>query len=923
VKTLLIITHVLLRILSFQDTDPGKKIACHYTDVAFTVFCDDLTRHSGVRIFCDESWVDQVKVTLHADSISVFSAVENAIRGTGLSVSVWHNSLLILKGGKLISALPSFESEVAENIADGKTSILTESEERYIRGRKPGDAEVLTVGKSAFGIGDVRVKVLGKVTEVETGEPMIGATMYVEELASGAVTDQNGFLSIAMKPGKYNVRFEFMGFEKKPCLLEVFSSGEFKVEMKKVVISIQEVVIYGDRQNNITSKDPGLEKISIKTVREIPTMMGERDILKVSEMLPGIVSVGEGSSGLNVRGGSSDQNVFYINKIPVYNTSHLFGFFPAFNSDIVKDFSVYKGHVPAKFGGRLSSVFNIITRQGNRKRYNLHGGINPVTGNLTVEGPLIKDQSSFLISARSSYSDWILRQIKDPVISESSARFNDVAVSLNYDFKKSQLAVFAFNSYDFFRLSDINLYQYSNRGASLNLRHTFSADLQGELSLIAARYGFETVDKQEPPVAYQHGYEIDHYEARLDFNHHTLGKHALEYGAGFLLNKLDRGTVLPFGEESLTSRVELGKERGTEGSLYVSDRVDILPWLNIALGVRYSLYVPFGPKTVYTYLPGTPLDERYIDDSLTFGNNKPIRWYSSPELRAAINIATDQDGAVKLAFNQMHQNIFMLNNTITIAPNTQWKLADYYLRPARSNQVSLGIFRNYPRGGWETSAEIFYKSTDHFPEFRDGADFLDDTQVESQVLQGKQRAYGVELSVKRNGHKLGGWLAYTWSRSLSEINGGQAWNSTNGGESYPSNYDIPHAFNTLINYSLNRRLSMSTVFTYQSGRPITYPLSVYYIDGVPVTDYSKRNKYNIPDYFRMDLSVTIEGNLRKNKMVHSSFVFSMYNLTGRKNPYSVYFKSEEGKINSYKYSVIGVPVFTATWIFKLGNYASE
>jgi hypothetical protein len=922
-KTLLIITHIILRIVSIQEPDPGEKITCHYTDIAFTEFCNDLTRLSGVKIFFDESEVKQLKVTLHADSISVISAIESALSGTGFSVSVWHNSLLILKGGRLLSSLPSYESEAGSNFEHDKTSILTESEERYIRGRKPGDAEVITVGKSSFGITNVKVKVLGKVTEEETGEPMIGATMFVEELSSGTVTDQNGFLSYALKPGKYKVRFEYMGFEKKNCLLEVYSSGEFRIEMKKVVISIQEVVVYGDRQNSITSKDPGLERISINTVREIPTMIGERDILKVSEMLPGIVSVGEGSSGLNVRGGSSDQNVFYINKIPVYNTSHLFGFFPAFNSDIVKDFSVYKGHVPAEFGGRLSSVFNIITRQGNRKRYNIHGGINPVTGNITIEGPLLKDKSSFLVSARSSYSDWILRQIKDPVIRESSAQFNDVAVSLNYDFKNSQLGFFAFNSNDFFRLSDINRYQYSNSGASLNLRHTFSADLQGELSLIGARYSFETVDKQEPSVAYQHGYEIEHYEIRIDFNHHTLGKHSVEYGAGYLLNALDRGTVLPYGEESLTTTLMLGKEKGMEGSVYLSDRVDLLPWLNIALGVRYSLYVPLGPKTVYTYLPGMPMDSRYLDDSLTFGNNKPIRWYSSPELRAAINFATDKDGSVKLAFNQMHQNIFMLNNTITIAPNTQWKLADYYLRPGKSNQVSLGIFRNYPGRGWETSAEIFYKSTRNFPEFRDGADFLDDTQVESQVLQGNQKAYGVELSVKSSGHQLSGWLAYTWSRSLSEINGGQSWNSINGGESYPANYDIPHALNTLITYSPNRRLNMSTVFTYQSGRPITYPLSVYYIDGIPITDYSNRNKYNIPDYFRMDLSVTIEGNLRKNKMVHSSFVFSIYNLTGRRNPYSVYFKSERGIINSYKYSVIGVPVFTATWIFKLGNYASE
>jgi hypothetical protein len=922
VKTILFIPYLFLRLLSVQDSEPDRKIACHFTNIAFNEFCDELTRTSGVRIYYDESWVAQVKVTLHADSISVFSAVENALKGTGLSVSLWHDNLVILKGEPLISQLPQFET-VESNKSEVNSKILTESEERYIRGRIVGDAEIIRIGKNTFGMNNALVKILGKVTEQESGEPLIGAIMYVEELALAKITDQNGFLTLGLKPGKYHVRFESMGFEKRPCLLDVLSSGDFRIEMKKSVIPIEEVVIYSDRQINVTSRDPGLERISAKTIKEIPTMMGERDILKVSEMLPGIVSVGEGSSGLNVRGGSSDQNVFYINKIPVYNTSHLFGFFPAFNSDIVKDFSVYKGYVPAQFGGRLSSVFNIIARQGNRKRFTMHGGINPVTASLTIEGPLKKDKSSVLLSARSSYSDWILAHINDPAIRTSSARFNDIAFSLNYDFKKTQVGLFAFNSYDFFRLSDINHYQYSNSGASLNFRHNFSTDVQGDFTLVASRYTFETIDRQEASSAFKHGYEIDHYEVRLDFNHVSLSKHTLEYGAGFLWNELNRGSVLPYGEESLKSQVDLGKEKGMEGSVYLSDMVDVLPWLNISLGVRYSLYAPLGPKTVFTYIPGAQLDSRYLEDSLYFGENQPIRWYSSPELRATLNLATNGNGAVKLAFNQMHQNIFMLSNTITIAPNTQWKLADYYLKPARSNQVSLGIFRNFPTGGWETSLELYYKATKHFPEFRDGADFLEGSPVESLVLQGKQKSYGVELFIKRHGHKFDGWFTYTWSRSLSKIDGGQVWNSINGGESYPSNYDIPHALNTLINYHLNRRLSLSSVLTYQSGRPITYPFSVYYIDGIPYTDYSKRNKYNIPDYFRMDLSVTIEGNLRKNKLVHSSFLFSVYNLTGRQNPYSVYFKSEDGKINSYKYSVIGVPFFTITWIFKLGNYASE
>jgi outer membrane receptor protein involved in Fe transport len=416
---------------------------------------------------------------------------------------------------------------------------------------------------------------------------------------------------------------------------------------------------------------------------------------------------------------------------------------------------------------------------------------------------------------------------------------------------------------------------------------------------------------------------MDHYEIRLDFNHLTLSKHSLEYGYEMVINNLNRGIVEPYGLNSLKVPVDLGVEKGIENSIYLSDMVDVLPWLNFSVGVRYSLYAPLGPRKVYAYEDDQPMNDENYTDSMYFNNNQPIKWYSMPEMRASINFKTDANGSVKVAFNQMHQSLFMLNNTLTIAPNTQWKLADYYLVPARGNQISVGIFRNIPEKGLETSVETFFKTTRHYPEFRDGADFLDGSPIESQVLQGKQKSYGIELSLKYSAKKIDGWLAYTYSRALVKIDGGTSWNTVNRGESYPASFDIPHALNALLNYHPGRRIGLSTVLTYQTGRPITYPVSIYYIDGVPYTDYSKRNQYNIPDYFRLDASATLEGNLKKKKPFHSSLVFSVYNLTGRKNPYSIYFRPEHGEIHSYKYSVIGVPLITLTWLLKLGNYASE
>lgn len=922
-KKLLLFLILIIYAFPAKASDPDTLISCHFNGIGFLEFSDEIYNISQVKIYFEESWVQGLEVTIQSDQITVKDAVELALFGTSLEVSVWNKQLLILPGEKLPESLPEYLIHIKTDTIENIDNALTQSEQRYLTGRKADVTQTIRIGRKGLAGSNSKVTIRGRVLEQQTGEPVIGATMYLEELKSGVATDQNGFLSIVIKPGNYTASFAYMGLETKKHLLEVLSNGEFRIEMNKSVIQMDEVVIYGDRQMNIRFKDPGLEKISAKTIKEIPMMMGERDILKVSEMLPGIVTVGEGSSGLNVRGGNFDQNAFYLNKIPIYNTSHLFGFFPAFNADIIKDFSIYKGHIPSQYGGRLSSVFNIISRQGNRKRFTARGGISPMAANLSIEGPIKKDKSSFLLSGRYLYSDWILREIKDPVINSSRAGFRDASLSWNYDFKKSQLSVFAYHSKDHFKLSDLSSYDYANNGASVNFSHNFSTSLRGEFTLTGMQYAFSTIDQQEPTTAYEHAYDINDFRLNANFIHELNAKNTLEYGVGINLFVLNRGTVSPFGERSMRLPVLLGEEKGLENALYISDAYDVLPWLNITAGLRFTVFNPLGPRTVFTYLDGAPKDPRYISDTLHFGNGEAMKWYFEPDIRAAVNIRTDENGTVKLAFNQMHQNLFVLNNTIALAPNSQWKLADYHLKPAKSNQFSAGVFRTFPKSGWETSVELYYKKTSDYPEFVDGADFLSNPLLETSILPGKQDAYGIEFLLRRSGKRLEGWIAYTYSRSIVKVNGENSWERINNGYSYPANYDIPHAVNTVVNYHFSRRFTVSSVVSYQSGKPVTYPISIYYISGIPYVDYSDRNAYRIPDYFRLDLSLTIEGNLRRNKLLHSSWVFSLYNVTGRENPYSVYFKSEYGKINSYQYSVIGVPVFTATWLFKLGNYAAD
>ena len=920
----LIFILLFLSLLQAEAQDHEAFISCNYENLTFRDFCDDVFRQTGIKIFFRDDKVKELRINIKSDRISVSDALKRALAGSGYETITWHDNILVATNLKLVDRLPDY-SQVRLTVPTTEAAgpSMTESEERYITGRRPGSTQTITVGRRGALTGKTRAKVLGRVLDSETGEPMSFVTIYIVETKSGTLTDAKGFFTLMLPQGNYNAQVEFLGYEKEKFVLEVLSDGNLTVSMKSATIQLKEVVVSTERQANIRAKEPGLDQLSVKSVKTLPMMMGERDIIKVSGTLPGIVSAGEGRQGLNVRGGGSDQNAFYLNKIQIYNTSHLFGFFPAFNSDIIKDFSIYKGHVPAQFGGRLASVFNITTLQGNKKRLAAHGSISPIAGSLTVEGPVKKDTSSFLLSGRSSYSDWLLKRVNDTTISSSKANFNDVSGGLNWDVQKTQISVFGYHSYDHFSLSDLNSYYYSNNGGSLIIGHVFTNSLRGELSLVASQYQFSTIDKQQINSAYQHSYKLNQYEVNALFKHSLSDKNSLDYGAGVVLYNLDRGNVLPYGEESLKKEVMLGTDKGIESSAFISDSYDILPWINLTFGLRYTLFTPTGPATVYTYSEGAPKDPRYIEDTLSFGSNEPICWYHEPDIRAALNIETDRNGSVKLAFNQMHQNIFMLSTTTSIAPNTQWKLADYHLLPPKSNQVSFGIFRTIPSQSLETSAELFYKQTKNYPEFKDGADFLNNPHVETSVLQGDQKAYGLELYLKRSRRKLEGWISYTYSRSFIKVDGEHAWERINSGDPYPSNYDIPHSFNLVLNYFLTRRVVFSSIFTYQSGKPITYPESVFYMNGSPYLDYSKRNAYQIPDYMRADFSLTIEGNLRKEKLVHSSLSFNVYNATGRMNPYSVYFKTENGVIKSYQYSVIGVPIFTITWLGKFGNYESD
>jgi hypothetical protein len=415
---------------------------------------------------------------------------------------------------------------------------------------------------------------------------------------------------------------------------------------------------------------------------------------------------------------------------------------------------------------------------------------------------------------------------------------------------------------------------------------------------------------------------MDHYEFRTDFSLINKANHRIEFGTSEILYKLNRGSILPFGEESNRTPVNLGKETALECAFYLSDEFTLFKKLTVLSGLRYSLFYQFGPAVINKYNSNVRTIGN-ITETQTYKKGDLIKSYSGPEYRVAINYILGSNISLKASYNRMYQYVFMLSNTIAISPDDKWKICDYHISPPVSDQISAGYYRNFMNGSIKANMEVYYKWIDNPVEYKDGTDFTSPDPIETQLLQGKQHVYGIEMMISKTSGKTTGWLSYCYSRSLVKVDGGERALQINNGIEYPSNYDRPHSINLVFNHNVNRRLSWSTNFVYSTGRPITFPISVYYSEGQEMLHFSKRNEYRIPDYIRMDLSIKLEGSLFKKKAIHSYWSVNLYNVLGRKNAYSVYYSAQNGKVTGHKMAIFGVPLFTVSWNYKFGNYLND
>jgi hypothetical protein len=920
---------IIMLLMMFTAAGSGAQDTVVYVDTDFnskplTSLIKYIEEKEGIRFFYLDKWTDTIPVVQTDTPSTLEKILSKTLSGTPITYFYYNERQIILTYRYRIESLPPDRFIMGAVNGIGKSSLNDSSsfmmkekiDSIAISGKDLSSNVIIGTpgGKSAKGSSTIS----GYILEKETGQPVIGAQIYLNDLSFGTATDKYGYYILTVPDGSHILRLNYLGRKEQVLSIDVYGNGTLNLNMEEKLLELRGVVIRAEKDYNLRGLQIGLEKVDNQSIRLNSSSMGEGDLLKTALLLPGVKTVGEGASGFNVRGGSADQNLILMDGAPVFNTSHMFGFFSVFNPDVVKEFKLYKSGVPAQFSGRLSSVLDVTIKSGDLKKLCITGGLSPIAGRLTLEGPILKERASFIVSTRGSYSDWILRRTKIATLKNSDASFADINSKVIFDLnKKNQFSVSSYFSNDGFRLNSDTTYNYGNLNGNINFRHSFTDKLFSLFSLIYSDYSYSLSSHRRIPYAFDMNYSIKYLEGKSDLTWFLTRKQKLNFGASIIRYKISPGSVTPSGTGSIILAAGIPDEKAIETGIYASDEFDITESLSVNLGLRYSGFLSLGPSTVYSYLPGAPRSLQSRTDSTMYGKNQIIDFNSGPEIRLLVSYKTGETNSVKLSYTKMYQFLQMMSNTAAISPTDIWKVSGPNLAPQRSHQVSAGFFQYLFSNKILSSVEVYYKKSNNILEYRGGTLILMNPELEINLLNGSGKAYGLELMFRKEYGALSGWMSYTYSRSLLKVTSPFIEDQLNQGKFYPSNYDKPHEFTIVSNYRLSRIHSISSTFTYSTGRPITYPVAKYQFRGQELVHYSNRNEYRIPDYMRWDVAVNIEGRLRTKSLIQNSLSISVYNLLGRSNAYSIFFRSDEkNDVQGYKLSVFSRPIVTVTYNFR-------
>lgn len=755
----------------------------------------------------------------------------------------------------------------------------------------------------------------GTVSDFSSNETLIGVNLYIPELKTGISTNEYGFYSITIPKGNYTIRLSYLGYQNQEEVINLTQNIKKNFTLSTFENTLKEVVITDTKtKSNIRKPEMSVNKLSITSIKKMPVVLGEVDVLKSILLLPGVTNAGEGASGFNVRGGGADQNLILLDEATIFNSSHVFGFFSVFNPDAIKDLKLYKGGIPARFGGRASSVLDIYQKDGSSKEFHANGGIGLISSRLLLEGPIEKNRGSFLIGGRSSYAHLFMKLSKDQ--KDNAAYFYDLNTKLSYKINaNNNIYLSGYFGRDVFSLAKSFTNIYGNSTLNLRWNHLFSEKLFTNLSLIYSDY-YYGLDLDFVGFKWDSG--IKNYNIKYDFKNYISDNFKLNYGLNAIYYDFNPGSIKPSDANSGINFSQLDKKYAFEPAIYLNIDQEFSKKFSVSYGFRYSMFYRLGQSTVNVYLDNNPVifnpDAQIYEKANPIGTqfyqkNKTLQSYNYLEPRLSMAYQLDDNQSFKASYNKMVQYLQLISNTSSPTPLDVWTPSDSFIKPQIADQVAFGYFKNFSNDAYSIEVETYYKKIKNRIDYIDGADLIANKALEQVILNGQMRSYGLEFMLKKNEGRLNGWISYTLSKSQQQTPGRTAQETgINNGQWYNSAYDKTHNLAITSSYSLNDKWSFGVNFSLQTGQPVTYPTGQYQYLGITIPSYGLRNRNRLPAYHHLDVSATLIPEKNKHRKYQTEWVFSIYNLYNRKNAASINFRqnSQTGTNEAVKTSIFGI-----------------
>ncbi len=767
----------------------------------------------------------------------------------------------------------------------------------------------------------------GQVIDAQSGDPLIGAVISVDFKKSGATTDAKGFYKIPLPVGEYIVKVSNVGYN--PFRSKIYVKGDMvlNVELNDVTKQLEEVIVSASTsKKDIQTPSLGVTVLSLKGIKKLPTMMGEVDVIRSLQSLPGVSSVGEGANGLNIRGSNVDQNLIFIDDTPIFNPTHMFGLFSVFASDAIRDLELYKGGIPSRFGGRTASVLDIKMIEPNTEKFKMQGGIGLVSNRIMAEIPVIKEKLSVLVAGRLSANDFLFKSVAPDNLKNIRANFSDIATKIYFrPNTKNTISVSAYLSNDYYRVDSLfsienvvakqTSFDYGHKNGSFHWNHFFSPKLNMLVSAAVSNYVTKTYAPDSVNTIELNS-AILYRNGSMSFDYQPVENHKLNFGVSTTRYDIKPGT-LNDGIVSRVATVKLDDEQSIEAAIFVDDEWKLNEKWTIQAGIRYTKYWRIGAGTVNTYAPDFMPSVNTIISKKTYEPGEVMATYGGFEPRLTMKYSLAENTTMKMGYNRQQQFFQLLSNNTTPLPTSRWKTADSFIKPQRSDFATIGFFKTFNENVFEISLESYYRNVRNTLDFVSGANLQLNPNIETQLISGKSKAYGFEVMLQKKKGENSGWISYTYARAFNQMIGDfPEIQSINRGDWFATNYDKPHSFNVMWNIQPTTHHSFSFTFAYNTGRPFSSPSGSYDIAGKKYPVFAERNNDRVRDYHRLDFSWTINNPSMKHARWEGSWVFTVYNLYGRQNPYSVFFKSTKNGLRAYELSVFASPFVSMTYNFK-------